>query len=290
MLDSKFFFTLIGLVVAVFAISNTNMSPSISEGFWGNPGRTLKVHREVHPSGSTSTCGGSPLQNNYQSMLGNDKFVSKPNWQGMLSPRFSNVDYGANIKYNMPSYQNLGSPCEPLGLADMARENYQEDYGCDKGRGGCGVASCGKGGVGQVSSASSDHTQHVNSSGLVAVGDMTTINSDGAPGQQIIYDRYIFANRNSRLRAMGDPIRGDLPIVPRLTGWFNVAVNPNIDLHQGAMNVLGGTSNETSRSMAELHYATSGGYDTTIGGVNMANEFASSVSGGMGDIQVTAFP
>jgi hypothetical protein len=252
---------------------------------------------------------GSPLQNNYQSMLGNDKFVSKPNWQGMLSPRFSNVDYGANIKYNMPSYQNLGSPREPLGFADMAKENYHEDYGCNKEHSGFGVASCGKGGVslgGQVLGTaphnissdsnyaaamdSSGHTQHVNSSGVVAVGDMTTINSDGAPGQQIIYDRYIFANRSSRLRAQGDPIRGDLPIPLGSKGWFSVSANPHIDLHQGAMNVLGGTSNETSRSMAELHYATSGGYNTTIGGVNMANEFASSLSGGMGDIQVTAFP
>lgn len=311
MLDSKFFFTLVGLVVAVFAICNTNMSQSVSEGFWNGPSRTVKVMREVHPNKGT-TCGAYSLQNNYQSMSGNNKFVSTPNFQGLLSPRFGNTQFGANIRYNMPSYDNMGVPCNPLGMADMVKESYKdtkENFGCSKGRcgggcrGGCGVASCGKGGVSLDGSVSPDShynissesnysnlSSHVNTDGLVPVGDMTTIDSEGVVSQPIIYDRMIYANRKSRTQRHGDLIRGDLNITPDGGNWFSVHPHPSIDLHQGAMNVMGGVNNENTRALGELQYATSGGYATTIAGVNMANEYSTSLSASGGDLQITAFP
>lgn len=309
MLDSKFFFTLVGLIVAVFAICKTNMSPAINEGFWGTSGapRTVKVMREVHPKG-----GHSPysLQNNYQAMLGNEKFVSRPSFQGLLSPRFSNVDYGANIRYNMPSYKHQGSPCSPLDMGNMVKEGYQEDYGCSSGScgGGCGVAKCGKGGVplglpGSDPGALSDDPNYVKAMNSVydshggpagvstlAVGDMTTIGADGDVTQPIVYDRYIYANQKSRLRALGDPIRGDLAIVPCNNGWFNPSVNPNIDLHEGAMNVLGGVSNSTANALAELQFVSSGGVEQISGGVDMSNTFSTSLGAGMADVNVSAFP
>jgi hypothetical protein len=322
MLDSKFFFTLVGLVVAVFAICNTNMSGDITEGWGMNPSRTVKVMREVHPkTGNGFGCGKSySLQNNYQSMLGNDKFISRPNFQGLLSPRGPSVDYGANIRYNMPSYKNQGIPCDPLAFGDMAKENYKgpsrENFGCSKGRCGggcgndCGVASCGKGGVslgGLVSSGapgdisgdsnyvaamnkiySSSNTSH-SAGSLLAVGDMTTINSVGEVEQPIVYDRYIYANQKSRLRSQGDMIRGDLPIVPCSGNWFSVHPTPNIDLQAGAMNVMGGNNNQTTQALSDLIYATSGGYETAIAGVNMAPQF-NTMTGGSGNVMVTAFP
>jgi len=56
----------------------------------------------------------------------------------------------------------------------------------------------------------------------------------------IIVDRLVFANRNSRLRGAGDPIRGDLPFVPTPPGWFSPSVNPQIDLQRGALNFIAG--------------------------------------------------
>ena len=285
MLDSKFFFTLVGLVVAVFAICNTNMSPSVSEGFF-HP-RNVKVMREVHPHDPNQR--GYAMQNNYQAMLGNDKFYSQPNFQGILSPRYGNVDYGANIRYNLPSNNNLGVPHHPLGMAEMAKEDYEhtpENF----------VPSCGKGGVsldGQVSmndpiSTHHDYTTHAISDGLLPVGDMTTINDEGQVKTHAVYDRLIFANSRSKLRGHADLIRGDLAIVPQPICSI-VSANPNIDLHQGAMNVLGGPDNETARALRELQYATSGGYNTTFGGVDMANEFATTLGAGMADVNVTAF-
>lgn len=300
MLDSKFFFTLIGLIISVFAICNTNMSPSINEGFWGTPGRALKVMREVHPSKGRAYS----VKNNYQSMLGNDKFVSRPSFQGRLSPRFTNTDLGANIRYNLPSYSNQASPSHPLAFGDMAKEGYQDTYG---------VAKCGKGGVslGQTSLSApvpvvssdinyqtemkdiynSDHTTPIISDGLVQVSDMTTINALGQDEQSIVYDRFIYANKKSNGHAQGDFIRGDLAIAPCGGNWFSVHPNPLTDLNRGALNVIGGNGSENADAMASLINATSAGYENIIAGVdiNMSNQFSTNTSAGGGDIHITSF-
>lgn len=301
MLDSKFFFTLVGLIVSVFAICKTDMSPAINEGFWGNSGapRTVKVMREVHNNGRHTPYN---LQNNYQAILGNENFISRPSFQGLLSPRFSDVDYGANIRYNMPSYKHQGSPYSPLDMGNMVKDGYQEDVG------GRGVAKCGKGGVplgmpgsgrevlsedpNYVDAMNSMYDSHGTPAGVnsLAVGDMTTLGADGNITQPIVYDRYIYSNQKSRLRSLGDPIRGDLAIVPCKNGWFNPSVNPNIDLHEGAMNILGGTSNVNANSLAKLKFASSGGVDRISGGVDMTNVFSESLGEGMANINVTAFP
>ena len=67
-------------------------------------------------------------------------------------------------------------------------------------------------------------------------GVMTT--PDGDIVQPITYDRFMFSNKKSRLREHGDPIRGDLPIVPHNSDWFRPSVQPHIDLKEGAMQVM----------------------------------------------------
>ena len=313
MLDSKFFFTLIGLIVAVFAICNTNISPPVKENFWGNPQMKYKVSREVHPNGPNNMSGAYSLKDKYQGMLGNSDFVSYPSFQGVLSPRAASVDYGANIRYNMPSYENQGIPYSPLAFGDMAKENYQND---DYGGGGCGMARCGKGGVSNnggeslmnsdsnISSntdyvsamndvySSSNNTQ-VNGEGLVAVGDMTTLNSLGVESQAVNYNRFTYtAFCKTRNSALGCPIRGDCAIVACKMGNWDVHPNYNIDLKQGFMSVAGGRDNDTARALEELVYKSSGNATTTIGGIDisMANDFSTTLGAGGGDIKVTAFP
>ena len=113
---------------------------------------------------------------------------------------------------------------------------------------------------------------------------------DGSGGKQpIVYERYIYANRNSRLRAGGDSIRGDLPIIPEPCGWFRVSARPNVDLQQGAMNVLAGP-NEATRKLQDLIFKSSGGADYTMAGVNLANDTKGYGMAGAGDIQLTNFP
>jgi hypothetical protein len=306
MLDSKFFFTLVGLIVAVFAMCNSNFASPVKEGWWNSSApRTIYAQREVG--------GKNPyaIQNNWQAMVGSDKFVSYPSMQGMLSPRFGNYQVGANIRYNPPSYENMSTPCNPLDFGNMAKNDYKENYGCVSGecdtgcKGGFGMAQCGKGGVslgnnsngGNISmdpaylKATSGEMPTLDTTGtdVLAVGDMTTIGADGALKQPIIMDRYMFANLKSNLYAQADPIRGDLAIVPCNTGWFNVSVNPNVDLNPGAMNVMGGVNNDTSKALAELQFATSGGTNQIHAGVDMSNQFKTQLGSGIADINVSTF-
>lgn len=86
------------------------------------------------------------------------------------------------------------------------------------------------------------------------VGEVELVNKQGNLEKAIVYDRHIYANQRSRLRGLGDAIRGDLPI-PRnkkSCGWFSVSANPEIDLRRGALDIIGGEYNETSHALHEL--------------------------------------
>jgi hypothetical protein len=251
---------------------------------------------------------------------------SRGNYQASLSPRFSTLNYGAQIKYNMPNCENLAVPNHPLGdSADMVYNDYEEvreNFGCSsKGNcgGGCGGGcerkrggGCGNGRRTSMTAQSNisennNYTSAMNEvyssdktypvlDGIIAVGDMTTINSSGDVSQPVMYDRLVFANQKSRLRQHGCPFRGDLPIVPCGKDWFSVHPTPSLDLMGGALGVMGGLENETSRAMAELLHETSGGTYTTHGGLDMLNKtymlnnFETAAGSAGADIKVTTFP
>lgn len=255
--------------------------------------------------------------------LSKGDFFSIPGtYQAALSPRNSGgVGFGANVRYNPPSYENMAVPCDPLRYANMAKNNYSrenftttEAYGCGSCGGGCFSADCMKGGasksfkapptcpsspgacsdyaagnynemVGNVMQSASAAPATVSQ---LPVGDMTTVNAMGEEVQPIVFERLIYANRNSRLRSQGDWIRGDLPITPCNTGWFQVSVDPNVDLNQGAMNVLGGLNNDTTQALSALINDYTG--DTTLAGINMTPSQLSSIGAGRNDLNVTAFP
>ena len=103
----------------------------------------------------------------------------------------------------------------------------------------------------------------------------------GQEGEPIVYDRYIIANRNNRLRAQGDPIRGDLPIAKTNTGWFQTSAKPDESLNPGAINVMAGHDNETSKQMTALLYAAKGGAnaDSAVGGTVLTKQQMASALG-----------
>ena len=315
MLDSKFLITLVGLIITVVAISNTSFTPTINEGFGGIPSRTVRVEREVYASEADVNCGnGRGIPFDYHNMDGSLKFIQRPSFQASLSPRFSNQNYGANIKYNMPSYENQGVPYDSMSLGNMAKEGYnsrniKENYGS-----GSTVTQCGKGGANLNSNNDiynsnniSENTSYVKAvnkayndtydsvpTDMLPEGDMSqTIGADGSVVNNFIYDRYIYANQKSYLRSQGDPIRGDLPIVPcKKSGWFNVSVTPHIDLQAGAINVMAGTDNASNRDLMALMALSSGnsGKGLIQGGVDMTQDYTMTGSGGMGrDVSVRSF-
>jgi hypothetical protein len=250
MFDGKFIATLLAVAVSVFAICNFNAHKVTSnEGFGMNPSGTWIKQSEM------STNSGD--------------FYSIPgNYQAMLSPRHNGVNYGTYARHNPPDINKLAAPPHPLTYGQMASGNSTN---------GCTRESFSSASpymepnhsTGNYKSITGDYTLPTD---MLPVQNMSTINTvseNGEPIQAIIVDRLIHVNRNSRLRRHGDMIRGDLPIQPHKHSWFTPSVHPIIDLQQGAMNVMGGLTNETALAMAELINTTSG--HSTISGVDMTS-------------------
>lgn len=103
------------------------------------------------------------------------------------------------------------------------------------------------------------------------VGDMTDVGA--AESNKYVYDRTIgtigFTSTKigSRQRDGADKIRGDLPIIPNKTGWFQTAADPSTDLLLGAMNVDNGIA-EVSKPSSIAIIPTTGksGVAHSIGG------------------------
>jgi hypothetical protein len=324
MLSKKFLFTLVGLLLAIFAICKLDFSGPTIEGFWMTGQRGLQVSNYVKDPKTGQETAVSDYAN-LRPNLGSDKFVSVPHLQGILSPRMSNVDYGAHIRYNMPDYKNQAVPCNPLTFGGMAKENYQpgqvkENFQASScGGGSCGGGcspTCGKGGIGgnvnvgggyalPSGFASGNYNQQMDklraesqyptATNDLPIGTMTTMDAEGNVQQPVVYSRFMFARPQGRLRQYGDPIRGDLAIVPCGGNWFAVHPNISTDLQEGAMNVLTGVNNEQGKSLAALINKASGGADTTIAGVdlnnvNMGAQYDVNLSAALGDVNITAYP
>jgi hypothetical protein len=306
-MNSNFAMTLIGLIVAMIAIMS--FTGNTRENFIDVP-RTVKTMPIDTNRGQLYG-----MKNDYQQKMlydpsNNNKFYQTAGtWQSQLSPRMSGgTNFGANIRYNMPSIEHMAIPCDPLTFSTMTQENYKNDTR-ENYCGSCSspAATCGKGGlpgdtgipisaINAPDSTSPSYQQAMDSLNYQAttselpVGDLTAMDSNGDSENPIVFDRYIFANQKSRLYALGDHLRGDLPIVPALTGWFRPSVHPNIDLRSGALAVMGGSKLETANELWDLQYNSSGKYDTTLGGVNMTTQMTGAVNQQTNDVQFSAFP
>jgi hypothetical protein len=334
---------LTGIIIALTSVAVVAMNSHSKEGFWMTPSRTWKVDK-MFKDPSTQD------------------FFSTPNFQSILSPRFSNVDYGPDLRNQFPNYSRVGVPNDPLFESPMPSDplNYaianNKMTGCNNRprttgfdsesarayalafddpalnnpygknfnntttenfRGFQTSKSIGAPAIPldphnpySTSYANGNYNQVLNeivqagavdgwpTSTVAELDSATFMTQDGEMKQPIIYDRYIYSNRNSRLRGQGDPIRGDLPIVPISGSWFipsGAYEGPNIVLQQGAMNVMGGINNETNNQLANLIYNSSGGAETAIGGVDMAqtsmnHNVYGAASAALGDVKMTAFP
>lgn len=280
MFNNKFLITLIGLSLAILAANSlsSHNSNHLNEGYLGTlPSFTTKVLR-----GKTTA---------------SDMYMVPGTFQANLSPRFSNIGYGAYINYKMPPRGMMASPANPVPLMRPCSNNpmemgqmVQENY-CNDSANLCNTADYAAGNYNEVRNDVYNATEYPDVQSMIPIG---TLDSIGESCQPVIYDRYIYANRNSRLRSQGDPIRGDLPIMPSSTGWFRPSVQPQIDLQQGALAVIGGRDNQLSQQMTNLVLDTSGGAQTTSQGViatpMMSSMFDQALGAGGADVLVTAYP
>uniref|UniRef100_A0A6C0EMB4 Uncharacterized protein n=1 Tax=viral metagenome TaxID=1070528 RepID=A0A6C0EMB4_9ZZZZ len=321
MLSSKFLFTLVGLVVAIFAICrlDLNSGSPVVENWW-NAGQfsTYAQPASVNPNTGKATALGVSVLN--ENTLGSGKFVQVPSYQAVLSPRFSNVQYGANIKYNMPSRENMAVPCDPLTFGNMANEKFILPGAIEEEKEG--FSTCGKGGYGlghkvgggdelPPSYAAGNYWDEYNKipakaenmGSKLPVGTMTTMDAAGNQEQFVTYNNLMVGLlKPKRNFGQSDWIRGDLAITPCNTGWFSVYPDITREVNPGAMGVLSGPGGggESNNSTLDLLVKASGGTRTTFGGVDLSNinsqtvnqnaQMTSKVRAGLSDLQVTAFP
>lgn len=273
MLDGKLIATLLALI-GVLTIMNNNKVKS-HENFLGNlPSLGWKRVR-VAKKGAD--------------------FYSVPMFQSNLSPRMQNVQYPAQIRYNLPSVDHLAS--DPLDPLSNKKHHMVENYS-----NGCSSVKTDSfhskplmnsdyaaGDYIQTLNDAADDSKHksLQSLSMVPSGEMTTLNADGEQEQVVMFDRYMTTNKVDRNYGQADMIRGDLSIAPCETGeWFRPSANPATTLNPGALAVLGGT--EQAESIASLINYSSG--NTTLGGVDMSTRQNTMTGQSMSDVMVTAFP
>lgn len=297
------------LVCSVLFYQYMGQSSLTIENFWGLPNMTVKVDATNHN-------GTQSLPGNNQSQLMPPVYNVPGQFQPPLAPRFSNTQYGAYITYNLPEEKNLAvMPNNPMMLAnaieaphlkesfDYPPESSSSDYLKDSKI---------------LTESGADNTNQLP---VQTMSNTTGASPDGPQGSDIpyTYDRFIYALQRSRLAGLGDPIRGDLAIVPCLPDsrpdsgkWFLPSVQPSIDLRAGALAVMGGVSNQTAYNTAQLQMQDTGGTINTFQGVawqpprtsaigqaitrenaiNMASQKTLGTTMGppYGDVQATAFP
>ena len=212
------------------------------------------------------------------------------NYQARVTPRFSNVAYGGNIRYNFPDYKNLAAPLNPMEfnkmtVADPSPQRRADDTNSNMASSsystGCGVQNIRYPVKENYSEKGSCNANTQNISFMNEETNMQDLK------QPIVYDRFIYANQRSRLNGLGDPIRGDLPIIPMKSDWFRPSVQPHIDLRQGAMAVMGGIDNSTANETKVLQRASANGFINTG---NVQTGTARNVNLGYGsDVDVSVY-
>lgn len=209
-------------------------------------------------------------------------YTIPPNLQGALSPRFSSSgSYGPYLNTKMPSRTMQGVPINPLTYQNTIKK--------------CGSTENFETVAPNFSASNWQSADNkLQSRSNVIVNDLLPeMNAEAATSvaQPIVYDRYIYANQRSRLYGLGDPIRGDLPIVPYNGDWFRPSVQPNIDLRDGAMMILAGQDNATARSTMALMRQSSGNTMNTFAGAPvMATQTNIGYGASGADVIATAFP
>lgn len=191
------------------------------------------------------------------------------NYQAMLSPRTGPAEgFRGNIRYNMPSYENMAVPKSPLEYGSMVEGFDDTSY---------------QNALAQVKS-NSGGLEVINS---LPVANMTQIDdASNTPAQFYMVDKFMYSNAKSRLNALGDKLRGDLPIPPCKSEWFRPSVNPQRDLTEGSLAVIGGADNATANALQALKQASAGGTYTNY---NLASKMFAQENDGSLQYSVSAF-
>jgi hypothetical protein len=237
---------------------------------WGLlPARSVSVEKIVQVENVCNQGGEGSLG---ADVVGpsSDFYTVPPNMQSTLAPRFSNVDMGSNIRYNLPDNEYLAAPANALtyGPSNMVNLPKAGLPSCNQGQmGGCSKENYEDERYEPISQAARVPAAQQKAQALADMGMIKarnqpnmSVDTECGPASVTVYDRLVFANQKSRLYGQGDPIRGDIGcIVPIKDAWFRPSVRPNIDLRAGALSIMGGLDNETPRELRALQNIYSAG-------------------------------
>ena len=192
--DSKFFFTLIGLCIAVFAIYITPFKSNTSESFLLGSALTKRTAYETVGS---KDCKARSLTHDEEASRSNNtlNFIKTANMQSVLAPRFSNVYYGSQVQYQKPNYNNMAVPSDSRALGDMAKEGYTSN---------CNNTANNS----MYNNVLSNNKSVNNADNNFPLNDMSNFQSDDL-SNCLIVDRQIYANLKQRGQGEACPVRGD---------------------------------------------------------------------------------
>lgn len=282
MFDGKFITTLFALIIAAVAVCNFNTNKIKSyENFGILPPRIPLKHREVkNHLGNTVNFTTNAFDNIPTVISSNPQFnQSLPN----RSPGIATLAPLQKVKLN-EKFLATSSPLHHAGFVEKYCNSGGDSYTSPPPA----VRSESEKNYDEVLKQIQNDNDNDEITSTMPMRTMETISQNGESQDTIVYDRYVFANRHNRNRAHGDHIRGDLPITPCQPGWFRPSVNPAVDLHQGAMFILGGQDNSTSQAMARLINDTSG--ESTVSGVAMSTLTNTDGTEMLSTVNVNAFP
>lgn len=237
----------------------------VKENWMGMLPRTFYTDSLIAVENSNPTATSQISMNGGKTHL----YTVPPTYQSMLAPRFSNVGYGANINYNLPAMQNLGSPENPLTFGDSMIDGLPSG----------GLPPCNYiEGVSNVKQQNKMNKMNDNmrketyepigqqygggdlSDNAIVQSPVQTdikIEDDGSMRQYKNYDQLIYSGLKSRLQSYGvDRIRGDLPITPSTHPWFRPSTQPNRDLtSSGIRHISSDTSVEELDTLKSAYAA-----------------------------------
>ena len=230
--DSKFFFTLIGLCIAVFAIYITPFKSNTSEPFL--LGSALSKRTAYETIGSKN-CKARSLTPTEEASYKNNNlhFVQNPSLQSVLAPRFNNVYYGAQVHYKRPHYNNMAVPSDSRALGDMVKEGYTSN--CN---------NTANNSMYNVLNKNND-----NSDNNFPLSDMSNFQSDDL-SNCLIVDRHIYSNLKQRGQGEACPVRGDQAVSGMQPIGITSRTSHNLKL--GYMAAISDKPSENTLKIAEL--------------------------------------
>jgi hypothetical protein len=248
MINGKFIITLIAMFVILVAVFNGGLSEHITEHYihgsehcntqfapWSGSSQFTTVGSTAVAVGNKSICPANTTLGYQTSQCGVAEFPTgmstKRNMTPTISPRFDTTGSTPLVRYAAPPSSFMAyDPENPIDV--FSKPDKKQDKNVEK--------------------FTYENAQ------VPLPQDMCNVNIMGSESQPIVYDRLMYSNMRSRLRGLGDYIRGDIKVTPdnykdgcQHNNWFQVSVKPERDLNPGAMTHLFGRSEELSLDVAQ---------------------------------------